>query len=352
MGNGVTVAHEGSQRVRRDHSTALDVPQYAAPAGAEPTDAAPTVAAVGQGHGHALQAGRAEDRRRLRAVLAVTLSVLVLEVVGALVSGSLALLADAGHMLTDSAAVAVALVAVHLASMPSTDRRTFGLHRAEILAALANAVVLVVLCGYLVVSALNRMGDPPEIAGGVMLGVALLGLAGNVVALLLLRARKDSTLNMRAAYLEVLTDGLGSLAVAVAAVLVITTGFDRADPIATLLIAAMVLPRAFLLLREAVDVLLEATPRHIDADDLRRRLASIEGVITVHDLHVWTITSGLASLSAHVVVDDAVLDAAGLGGMLDSLCACVGDGFDLEHTTFQVEPASHHAHEELGHPHP
>jgi cobalt-zinc-cadmium efflux system protein len=310
------------------------------------------VTAVGQGHGHGFEAGRAQDRRRLTAVLVVTLTVLVVEVVGALVSGSLALLADAGHMLTDTAAVAIALLATHIGGRPSTDRRTFGLHRAEILAALANAVVLVVLCGYLVVSAVRRLGDPHEIEGTLMLVVAVLGLAGNVVALLLLRSRKDSTLNMRAAYLEVLTDGLGSLAVVAAAVLVIATGFLRADPIATLLIAALVLPRAFLLLREAVDVLLEATPRHLDVDEIRQRLGGIDGVLAVHDLHVWTITSGLPSLSAHVVVDDDVLDSAGLGQMLDSLCACVGDGFDLEHTTFQVEPASHRAHEELGHPHP
>jgi cobalt-zinc-cadmium efflux system protein len=310
------------------------------------------VAAVSHGHGHGLDAGRAEDRRRLVAVLAVTLTVLVVEVLGALLSGSLALLADAGHMLTDSAAIAIALVATRLSAMPSTDRRTFGLHRAEILAALANAIVLVVLCGYLVVSAVQRLSAPREVEGGLMLAVALLGLGGNVVALLLLRGRKDSTLNMRAVYLEVLTDGLGSLAVVTAAIIVITTGFQRADPVATLLIAALVLPRAFLLLREAVDVLLEATPRDLDADEIRQRLCAIDGVTAVHDLHVWTITSGLPSLSAHVVVDDVALDARGLGRMLDSLCECVGDGFDLEHTTFQVEPASHRAHEDLGHPHP
>ncbi len=310
------------------------------------------MAAVGQGHGHGFQAGRAEDRRRLWAVLAVTLTVLVIEVVGSLLSGSLALLADAGHMLTDSAAVAIALVASHLASLPSSDRRTFGLHRAEILAALVNAVVLVVLCVYLVVSAIGRLSDPHEVEGGLMLAVAVLGLAGNAVALLLLRTRKDNTLNMRAAYLEVLTDGLGSLAVVLAAILVITTGFNQADPIATLAIAALVLPRALLLLREAVDVLLEAVPRDLDSDEIRQRLESIPGVTAVHDLHVWTITSGLPSLTAHVVVEDAVADSQGLGQTLDQLCACVGENFDLEHTTFQIEPASHREHEELGRPHP
>lgn len=309
---------------------------------------------MGHGHGHGLAhgEGRAEDRRRLRWVLAITLSVLVVEVVGALVSGSLALLADAGHMLTDSAAVLIALVASHLAALPATSRRTFGYHRAEILAALGNAVVLLALCGFLVVEGVRRLVDPHPVGGATMLAVATLGLAGNLVALALLRPRKESSLNLQAAYLEVLTDALGSVAVVVAAVAVLVGGVDRADPIATLLVAAMVLPRALLLLREAVDVLLEATPRHLDVDDVRLRLAGIDGVVEVHDLHVWTITSGLPSLSAHVVVDDAALASRGLGRLLDELCAVVADDFDVEHTTFQVEPRSHRDHEELGLHHP
>jgi cobalt-zinc-cadmium efflux system protein len=307
---------------------------------------------VGHGHGHDWAAGRAEDRRRLRTVLAITLSVLVVEVVGALLTGSLALLADAGHMLTDSAAVAIALAASHLAALPPTDRRTFGLQRAEILAALANAVVLLALCGFLVVEGVRRLADPQPVDGGPMLAVATVGLAGNLVALRLLRPRKDSSLNLRAAYLEVLTDLLGSVAVLLAAVAVLVGGMDRADPVATLLVAALVVPRSLLLLREAVDVLLEATPRDVDVDHGRRRLSSIDGVLEVHDLHVWTITSGLPSLSAHVVVDDDSLAARGLGPILDELCGCVADDFDVEHVTFQVEPRSHREHEDLGHHHP
>jgi cobalt-zinc-cadmium efflux system protein len=307
---------------------------------------------VGHGHGHDWAAGRAEDRRRLRTVLAITLSVLVVEVVGALLTGSLALLADAGHMLTDSAAVAIALAASHLAALPPTDRRTFGLQRAEILAALANAVVLLALCGFLVVEGVRRLADPQPVDGGPMLAVATVGLAGNLVALRLLRPRKDSSLNLRAAYLEVLTDLLGSVAVLLAAVAVLVGGMDRADPVATLLVAALVVPRSLLLLREAVDVLLEATPRDVDVDHVRRRLSSIDGVVEVHDLHVWTITSGLPSLSAHVVVDDVSLAARGLGPILDELCGCVADDFDVEHVTFQVEPRSHREHEDLGHHHP
>ena len=307
---------------------------------------------MGHGHGHDFAAGRAEDRRRLRAVLAITLTVLVVEVVGSFLTGSLALLADAGHMLTDSAAVAIALSASHLAALPATGRRTFGFQRAEILAALANSVVLLALCGFLAVEGVRRLADPHPVDGGAMLVVAAIGLLGNLLALRLLGARKDSSLNLRAAYLEVLTDTLGSVAVLAAALAVLTAGWDRADPIATLLVAAMVLPRSFLLLREAVDVLLEATPRHLDADEVRTRLAGIDGVVEVHDLHVWTITSGVPSLSAHVVVEDGTLAARGVGELLDELCAAVGDDFDVEHTTFQVEPRSHRAHEDLGHHHP
>jgi cobalt-zinc-cadmium efflux system protein len=307
---------------------------------------------VGHGHGHEWAAGRAEDRRRLRLVLGITLTVLLVEVAGSLLTGSLALLADAGHMLTDSAAVAIALAASHLAALPATDRRTFGYQRAEILAALANAVVLLALCGFLAVEGVRRLADPHPVDGGPMLVVAALGLLGNLVALRLLRSRKDESLNLRAAYLEVLTDLLGSVAVLAAALLVLLAGLDRADPVATLLVAALVLPRSFLLLREAVDVLLEATPRDVDVEEVRTRLSSIDGVVEVHDLHVWTITSGLPSLSAHVVVEDDCLATRGLGSLLDELCACLSGDFDVEHVTFQVEPRSHRAHEHLGHDHP
>ena len=308
---------------------------------------------MGQGHGHGHEAGRAADRSRLRWVLLVTGTVLVAQLVGAWLSGSLALLADAGHMMTDLAAVVIALSASHVASRPATARRTFGWQRAEILAALVNAALLLVVCAYLLVEGVRRLLEPAEVDAGLMLWFALAGLAANVVSVVLLLPRRDSSLNMRAAYLEVLTDALGSVAVVIAAVLLLVTGFDRADALAALLIAVMILPRAFLLIREAVDVLLEAAPAGVDAEEVRAHLTRVPGVVEVHDLHVWTITSGLPSLSVHVTVDDAALAEQGVGAYLDRFSACVADHFDVVHTTFQVEPLSHREHEDLGeHHHP
>jgi cobalt-zinc-cadmium efflux system protein len=281
-------------------------------------------------------------------VLAVTVTVLVAELVGAWLSGSLALLADAGHMLTDAAAVTVALLASYVATLPPTDRRTFGYHRAEILAALLNAVVLLVLCGYLFLEGTSRLRSPVEVAAEPMLAFAVAGLLANAVSLAVLSRRRGQSLNMRGAYLEVLSDLLGSVAVVVAAVVVLATGFDRADSIASMLVAVLILPRSYSLMREAVDVLLEATPAGLDLDEVREHLLGVPGVVSVHDLHVWTITSGLPSMSVHVVVTDEVLAARGVGELLDEFSACVADHFDVDHATFQVEPVSHVEHEDLG----
>lgn len=301
---------------------------------------------IGHAHGHA--AGRAVDRARLRLVLLVTVAVIAVEVVGALLSGSLALLADAGHLVTDAAAVALALSASYVATLPATSRRTFGFHRAEILAALVNAVVLLVVCTYLVWSGVRRLLDPVAVEGGLMLGFAVVGLVANAVSLSLLQRRRDQSLNMRGAYLEVLSDLLGSVAVVVAAMVILTTGFDRADPIASLLIAGMILPRSFSLLREAVDVLLEASPRGVDLDEVREHLAGVAGVVDVHDLHAWAITSGMPVLSVHVTVADGVLEERGYCEVLDELSACVAGHFDVDHATFQIEPESHRAHPHHG----
>ncbi|MGH3363851.1 MAG: cation diffusion facilitator family transporter [Nocardioidaceae bacterium] len=300
----------------------------------------------GHSHGHA--AGRSADRSRLKLVLVVTVSVIVLELVGALLSGSLALLADAGHMVTDAAAVALALSASYMATLPATSKRTFGFHRAEILAALVNAVVLLVVCTYLVWSGIHRLLDPVPIEGDLMVAFGAVGLAANTVSLGVLSRRKDSSLNMRGAYLEVLSDLLGSVAVVIAAVVVLVTGYLRADAIASLLIAAMILPRSFTLLREALDVLLEASPRHVDLDEVRSHLTAVPGVVDVHDLHAWTITSGMPVLSVHVTVSDACLEERGVGSLLDEFSKCVADHFDVDHATFQIEPESHRAHEDLG----
>lgn len=300
------------------------------------------------GHAHAHAAGRSSDRARLRLILLVTVSVIVVEVVGALLSDSLALLADAGHMVTDAAAVALALSASYMATLPATSRRTFGFHRAEILAALVNAVVLLVVCTYLIWSGVRRLLDPVPIEADLMLWFAVVGLVANAVSLGILQRRKDSSLNMRGAYLEVLSDLVGSVAVVVAAVIVLTTGFLRADPIASLLIAAVILPRSFSLIGESVDVLLEASPRHIDLDEVRTHLAGVPGVVDVHDLHAWTITSGIPVLSVHVTVTDACLAKRGVGSLLDEFSHCVAEHFDVHHATFQIEPESHRAHEDLG----
>ncbi len=297
-------------------------------------------------HGHA--AGRSADRSRLRLVLLVTVSVMAIEVVGALLSGSLALLADAGHMVTDAAAVALALSASYVATLPATDRRTFGFHRAEILAALVNAVVLLVVCTYLFWSGIRRLIDPVPIEADLMVAFGAVGLLANAVSLGLLARRRESSLNMRGAYLEVLSDLLGSVAVVVAALVVLATDFERADPIASLLIAAMILPRSFTLLREAVDVLLEASPRHVDIEEVRSHLTAVPGVVDVHDLHAWTITSGLPVLSVHVTVSDECLAKRGVGSLLDEFSACVAEHFEVDHATFQIEPESHRAHEDLG----
>ncbi|MGO4257198.1 cation diffusion facilitator family transporter [Marmoricola sp. RAF53] len=297
----------------------------------------------GAGHSHAH--GRAQDRRRLVLVLLVTATVVVVEAVGAWLSGSLALLADAGHMLTDAAGLLIALSASLIATRPANPRRTFGYHRVEILAAVVNAVVLLGVCAYLLYAGTTRLFDPTEVDAGQMLAFAAVGLVANLVSLVLLVDRRDSSLNMRGAYLEVLSDTLGSVAAIVAGLIVLATGFDRADSIASLLIAALVLPRAASLLREAGGVLLESAPPDLDLDGVRAHLCGVDGVVDVHDLHAWTITSGMPALSAHVTVTDACLAERGVGRVLDDLTGCAATHFGIDHATFQVEPASHRDHE-------
>lgn len=303
---------------------------------------------MGVGHGHGHVTGRAEDRRRLQAVLLVTVGVLLVELVGAWVAGSLALLADAGHMATDAAGVVLALSAAYVAARPPSPRRTFGLHRAEILAALVNAVVLLGLCTFLAYAGVRRLVDPAEVEAGAMVGFALAGLVANAVSLAILQRSDSGSLNMRGARLEVASDLVGSALAVLAGVVIALTGYHRADAIASLLIAVLVLPRSFALLRESVSVLMESTPRGLDLGDVERHLVGVDGVVGVHDLHAWTITSGLPSLSAHVTVSDAALAARGVGVLLDELSTCVADHFGVRHATFQVEPASHRRHEDLG----
>jgi cation diffusion facilitator family transporter len=300
---------------------------------------------MGHGHAHVPVTAGALHRRRLVLVLVLTLGVMAAEIVGALISGSLALLADAGHMATDAAGIALALGAVTLAQRPARGRRTFGWQRLEILAAVANGLLLLVVAGYVLVEAVRRIGHPPQIDSGLMLAIAAVGLAVNLVSLAVLHRGRAASLNLRGAYLEVLADALGSLAVIVAAVVIATTGWTAADVVASVVIGCLVLPRAWHLLREALDVLLEAAPRGVSLDEVRKHILAVDGVLGVHDLHAWTITSGLPVLSAHVVVTDEALAAGHGGRILDALCECLGEHFDMAHCTFQLEAAAHAGHE-------
>lgn len=301
---------------------------------------------MGAGHDHGHAQGRAADRGRLKVVLVVTATVMVVEVVGAFVSGSLALLADAGHMATDAAAVLLALGASYVATLRPGPRSTFGYHRAEILAALLNALVLLGVCTYLAYAGISRLADPAAVDAGPMIGFAVVGLVANGVSMAILSRADGESLNMRGAINEVFADLLGSVLAIAAGVVIWTTGFQRADPIASLLIAVMILPRSFVLLRDSVRILLEIAPEGLDLQEVRRHLAEVPGVTDVHDLHAWTITSGMASLSAHVTVTDTALEEVGVGGMLDRLQECAADHFALHHATFQVEPQAHRTHED------
>ncbi len=303
----------------------------------------------GHSHDHGIGTAAGKHRRRLVAVLGINAGILVLQVIGGLVSGSLALLADAGHMLTDSTGLVIALVAVSLAGRPATSSRTFGLQRVEILAALTNGLLLVGVAVWVLIRAVDRWSQPEQVDSGLMLAVALVGAAANTVGLLILRGGKDESLNLRGAYLEVLGDLMGSAAVVVAAVVIMFTGWTRADSIASLAIVVLILPRAWSLLRDVVDVLLEATPKGVDLTTVREHIREVPGVVDVHDLHAWTITSGVPVLSAHVVVDDACITDGRSGEVLDRLGECLGDHFDLDHCTFQLEPVGHAEHEGARH---
>jgi len=302
---------------------------------------------AGHDHSHGSAGGTASaaHRGRLRIALILTSSVLALQVVGGVITGSLALVADAGHMATDVVGLSMALLAIHFANRPTSERRTFGFARAEILAALANCLLLFGVGGYILYQAVLRFMDPPEIEGGLTFAFGAAGLVVNLISLaLLMRGRRES-LNVRGAFLEVLADALGSVAVIISALVIVTTGWQYADPVASLAIGSMIIPRTFKLLREALDVLLEAAPKDVDVSEVRTHILALPGVVELHDLHVWTITSGMPVISAHVVVKENVLQSVGQERLLHDLQGCLGDHFDVEHCTFQIEPVGHAEHE-------
>ena len=294
---------------------------------------------------HDHQTAATVHRPRLLAAFVITATVMVAEAIGGWLSGSLALLADAGHMLSDTAGLGLALGATWLATRPARDRWTFGWQRAEILAALVNGVILLVVGIVVIVEGIGRIREPMDVSAPLMLAVGAVGLVANLVCLRLLTDGKDESLNIRGAYLEVLGDLLGSVAVLVAAVVIATTGWTPADAVASIGIGVFIVPRALLLLRDVARVLLEGAPSDMSLGDLRAHMAGVPGVIAVHDLHAWTITSGVPVLSAHVVVADEVLDPTRFCEVLDALQHCLEGHFDVEHSTLQLEPVGHKATE-------
>ena len=305
---------------------------------------------AGHDHGHAHSApttgtAAAAYRGTLRIALSITLTVMVVEIVGGVLADSLALIADAAHMATDALGLGMALLAIHFANLPPSGNRTFGYARAEILAALANCLLLLGVGGYVLYEAIQRFMTPADTHGGLTIVFGLIGLVANMISLtLLMRGQKDS-LNVRGAFLEVVADALGSAAVLVSAVVIMTTGWQAADPIASIVISLMIVPRTWKLLQETLNVLLEAAPKGVDMADVRAHLLALPGVEDIHDLHAWTITSGMPVLSVHVVVSSDVLNAIGHEKMLHELQICLGDHFDVEHCTFQLEPSGHAEHE-------
>jgi len=304
--------------------------------------------AAHHGHGHSGTA-LADHRGRLAVVLGITVTVLVVEVVGAFVSGSLALLADAGHMLTDVAGLSLGFVAAVLARRPATDARTWGYRRAEVLAAAAQAALLLAVGGFVLVEGVKRLVEPPEVSSGAMVLFGIVGLLGNLVALAVLAGARSANLNLRAAFLEVVNDALGSVAVLVAAIVIASTGWLRADAVASLVIGALIIPRTLKLLSESVNVLMEATPRGLDLVAVRDRLLRHPHVHDVHDLHASQVATGLPVLTAHVVVDDSCFHDGHLAPLLDELQSCLDQDFDIEHSTIQFERAAHADHEHETH---
>ncbi|MCC2034154.1 cation diffusion facilitator family transporter [Microbacterium allomyrinae] len=299
-------------------------------------------------HDHAPTGIRGTGNRRLLAIsLAITATVMVVQIVGAALSGSLALLADAAHMFTDAAALVIALIASTVAARPANDRRTFGYQRAEVFGALVNGIILIALSVWVAFEAVLRLMDPDEVevAGGLMLIVAIIGLIANAVAMWLLSSAQRHSINVRGAYLEVMGDLIGSAAVIVAAVVIVTTGWAQADAIASLFIAAMIIPRAIGLLREVVSVLAESAPKGTHVREIRDHILATPGVVDVHDVHVWQLTRGAPVFTAHVVVDDATLRDGRAAGILSQLQTCLSQHFDVEHSTFQLEPSGHVEHD-------
>lgn len=300
-------------------------------------------------HGFATGAGGADasGTTRIAVAFGITAALLVAQIVGSIVTGSLALLVDTVHMLTDVAGLGVALGAQALLRRPPTVRRTWGLVRVEVLAAAAQAAALLIVALVVVIEGLRRLGDPTEVPGPLLLVFGAVGLVGNLVSLAVLADGRGSSLNLRAAFLEVLNDAIGSVAVIAAALAIWLWGFQQADLIASALVATLIVPRSIVLLRDTGRILLESAPEQLDLDDVRAHLMEIEHVVSVHDLHASTLGTGMHQLTAHVVVEEACFAGGHAPRVLDLLQECAAEHFPLalEHATFQLEPPGHAEHE-------
>ncbi|HET6963728.1 MAG TPA: cation diffusion facilitator family transporter [Acidimicrobiales bacterium] len=298
-------------------------------------------------HGHAPHGD--SDGRYVLAALAVIVAFMVGEVVAAVLGGSIALLADAGHMLTDAGALGMSYWAGRLAGRPARGWMTFGLKRAEILSAAANGLTLAVVAAALVVGAIDRLVHPVQVHGLTMTVVAAIGVVDNLIATAILARAERQSLNIAGALAHLVTDIWAFAGTLAAGIVILTTGFKRADPIASLVVVVLMVRAAWFLLKASGRVLLEGAPEHVDLEDLRSHILEVEEVTAVHDLHVWVVTSDLPAVAAHVVVVDRCFADGTAPQVLDRLQECLAGHFDVAHSTFQLEPASHAAHEEYQH---
>jgi cobalt-zinc-cadmium efflux system protein len=294
---------------------------------------------------HAHGPGVDSDRRYLLTALALLAAFMLAEVIAAVLSGSLALLSDAGHMLSDVGAIAGALWAIRLAARPPAGKWTFGWKRAEILSAAGNGITLLVVAGIVTAEAIARLIHPPAVDGAPVIAVAIAGVVVNVAASWVLARANRSSLNVEGAFRHVLTDLYGFIGTVIAGIVIVTTGFTRADAIASLIVVALMTKAAWELLRDSGRVLLEAAPEDTDLEQVRSHILAVPHVRAVHDLHAWTVTSGLPTLSAHVVVEESCFNDGHAPRLLDQLQACLTGDFDIEHSTFQLESAAHAGHE-------
>lgn len=314
---------------------------------------------MGAGHNHGPSideaGGRPGDfRRKLWIAFGITATIVAAQAVGSVITGSLALLTDTAHAITDASGLLVALIAATLMLRPPTSKRTWGFRRIEVIAALGQATLLLVVGFYTAIEGVRRLFEPPEVPAAELLIFGIIGLVANVVAISILSSSRGANFNMRAAFLEVINDALGSLGVIIAAIIIATTGFQQADALAGLFIAVLIVPRAFKLIRETVGVLMEFTPKGLDLQQVRNHILELEHVKDVHDLHASTVATGLANVTAHVVLEDECFSDGHAAEVLHDVKACVADHFEVSvrHSTFQIETEHISDHEPLALKHP